>query len=91
MSRCPDHSPSSAPLAGTDEGACLRVHRHLYGTDGVTQVAENDEASLEGFETIADVDWTCPADGVYYILLRMLPFPPAPASFLPLASSCLLK
>ena len=54
-------------------------------------MAENDEASLEGFETIADVDWTCPADGVYYILLRMLPFPPAPASFLPLASSCLLK
>ena len=51
------------------------MHRHLYGTDGVTQVAENDEASLEGFETIADVDWTCPADGVYYILLRMLPFP----------------
>ena len=45
------------PGAAADTQAVM----HLYATDGVTQLAENDEASLEGFETSANMEWyaTC--------------------------------
>jgi hypothetical protein len=44
-------------LTGAGPAADTEAVMHLYDTDGVTQLAENDEASLEGFETSANMEW----------------------------------
>ena len=58
----------SAVVGGA--GADTEAVMHLYDTDGVTQLAENDEASLQGFATAGSLEWTCPATGSYPVLLR---------------------
>ena len=37
---------------------------YLYDTDGVTQLAENDDS---GVASASYLEWTCPADGIYYV------------------------
>jgi hypothetical protein len=47
----------SAAVLVPGDAADTQAVMHLYDTDGVTQLAENDEASLEGFETSANMEW----------------------------------
>ncbi|MBN2353072.1 MAG: DUF1080 domain-containing protein [Spirochaetales bacterium] len=38
---------------------------YLYGTDGTTQLAYNDDKALQ-----SKIVWSCPADGIYFIKIR---------------------
>lgn len=52
---------------GTDLLGIADTVMHLYDGDGETQIAENDD---RGAERSSYLEWTCPADGAYRVLVH---------------------
>lgn len=43
---------------------------HLYDVDGRTQLAENDDSFSSQMGRDSYLEWTCPSDGTYYVLVH---------------------
>ena len=67
----------SAAVVVPGVAADTQAVMHLYDTDGVTQLAENDEASLEGFETSANMEWYATVSAAFatFTITYTLPCP----------------